>query len=220
MLSMTYRVEFHCHTKYSKDSLISPLRLVESCRSKGIDKVVVTDHNTIKGALEAQKIAPDLVIVGEEIMTTKGELLAAYLEEEIPAGLSPKETIKRLRHQGAFVSIAHPFDFTRGGYWRKPDLLDIVPLVDAIETFNARCFLPHMNHQSQEIAEHFNVASTVGSDAHVLFELGRATMVLPEFDNAQALREVIRHGVSKTKISCVFIRATSRYAVIHKKVFQ
>ena len=87
------RVEFHCHTVFSKDSLTSPQKLVDACRRKGIDRVIVTDHNTIAGALAAQAIDPKLVIVGEEIMTTRGEILAAFVTEEIPARLSPQETI-------------------------------------------------------------------------------------------------------------------------------
>ena len=73
------RVEFHCHTIFSKDSLVTPDELVSVCRAKRIDRVVVTDHNTIAGALAAQEIDPELVIVGEEIMTQKGELLAAFV---------------------------------------------------------------------------------------------------------------------------------------------
>ncbi len=43
-------------------------------------------------------------------MTTKGEILAAFVTEEIPRGLSPQETIQRLRDQGAFISVSHPFE--------------------------------------------------------------------------------------------------------------
>src|SRR5512139_2701026 len=103
-------VEFHCHTVFSKDSLTPPQTLVEICRRKAIDRVVVTDHNTIEGARAAQALDMELVIVGEEIMTTQGEILAAYVTEEIPAFLSPLETIKRLKNQGAFISVSHPFD--------------------------------------------------------------------------------------------------------------
>ena len=48
------RVEFHCHTIASQDSLTRPATLVEACRRKRIDRVVVTDHNTIAGARAAQ----------------------------------------------------------------------------------------------------------------------------------------------------------------------
>ena len=103
-------VEFHCHTVFSKDSLTSPQKLVDTCRRKGIDRVVVTDHNTIAGARAAQKLDPERVVVGVEIMTTRGEILAAFVKDEIPARLSPQETIKRLREQNAFISVSHPFD--------------------------------------------------------------------------------------------------------------
>src|SRR5512140_2728916 len=127
------RVEFHCHTMFSKDSLTPPGRLVDACRRKHIDRVIVTDHNTVAGARAAQALDPARVIVGEEIMTTRGEILAAFVRDEIPTGLSPDETIRRLREQGAVISVSHPFDEYRAGGWDKADLLAITPLVDAIE---------------------------------------------------------------------------------------
>ena len=114
-----FRVEFHCHTIFSKDSLTRPRDLVETCRRKGIDRVIVTDHNSIAGAQAAQVLDPELVIVGEEIMTTRGEILAAFVQDEIPAGLSPQETIHRLKEQGAFISVSHPFDKLRSGGWKE-----------------------------------------------------------------------------------------------------
>ena len=136
----------------SKDSLTRPVDLVSAARRKRIDRVVVTDHNSIAGAREAQAIDPELIIVGEEIMTTKGEILAAFVQEEIPAGLSPLETIARLKEQGAFISVSHPFDELRAGGWKEHDLLEILPLVDAIEVYNSRCMLPRFNRRAQEFA--------------------------------------------------------------------
>jgi predicted metal-dependent phosphoesterase TrpH len=216
---MTYRTEFHCHTVYSKDSLVTPEQLIKTCRRKGIDRVIITDHNNTRGAIAAWKIAPELVVIGEEIMTTKGEILAAYLIEEIPPNLSPLETIKRLRAQGAFISIAHPFDTTRHGHWQEEDLFEILPLVDAIETFNARCLLPSMNEKAENFAKRFKLPSTVGSDAHSCFELGRATLTLPKFNSAHELRAVIRQGRADTRRSGIAVRVASRYAVIRKKIF-
>ena len=129
------RVEFHCHTRLSKDSLLSPEGLLAACRRKQIDRVVITDHNTIAGALIAKQLDPTRVIIGEEILTQDGELLAAYVTEEVPRGLPAAETIARLREQGAFISVSHPFDVMRSGHWEADNLLRILPLVDAIETF-------------------------------------------------------------------------------------
>jgi predicted metal-dependent phosphoesterase TrpH len=66
--------ELHCHTIYSKDSLTTPEKLLEVCERKGIDRIAITDHNTTAGAFHVQQLDPERVIIGEEIMTTKGEL--------------------------------------------------------------------------------------------------------------------------------------------------
>jgi predicted metal-dependent phosphoesterase TrpH len=207
------RVEFHCHTVYSKDSLTRPESLIETCRRKGIDRVIITDHNTIAGAQVARRLDPERVITGEEIMTTRGEILAAFVQEEIPAMLSPQETIARLRQQDAFISVSHPFDALRSGHWAQADLLEILPLVDAIEGFNARCMNPAFNHQAAQFALEHGVAVTVGSDAHAAFELGRASLLLPEFKNARELRQVIRQGQPQQRLSSPLVHMTSRYAV-------
>lgn len=211
-------VEFHCHTIYSKDSLTRPQALVETCRRKGIDRVIVTDHNTIAGARAAHVLDPERVIVGEEIMTTNGELLAAFVTEEIPQGLTPKETIRRLKEQGAFISVSHPFDRWRSGAWQEADLLEILPEVDAIEVYNSRCMLPQFNLEARQFAEKHRLAGTVGSDAHATFELGQSLMELAPFDGPQGLRSVIRSGIQKVKPSPAWVRLTSRYAVLYKKV--
>jgi predicted metal-dependent phosphoesterase TrpH len=211
------RCEFHCHTRYSKDSLTTPEALLAACRRKGLDRVVVTDHNTIAGALHAKKLDPGRVIVGEEIMTTQGELLAAYMQEEIPPGLTPAETIRRLRDQGAFISVSHPFDATRKGHWRLPDLLEIAPLVDAIEVFNARCILAEYNHQAAGFAREHAPGGTAGSDAHVTWELGRAAMLLPPFDDAASLRAALPTARMDVRLSPFWIHFTSRWAVWRKR---
>ncbi|MEN6410498.1 MAG: PHP domain-containing protein, partial [Anaerolineaceae bacterium] len=83
------KVEFHCHTIYSKDSLVTPETLLKVCRKRGIDRIVITDHNQIEGALRAYDLDPQRVIPGEEIMTRDGELLAAFVTRRVPPDLAP-----------------------------------------------------------------------------------------------------------------------------------
>ena len=217
-LSRTCNVEFHCHTVYSKDSLTRPADLVQTCRRKGIDRVVITDHNTIAGARAAQAIDPERVIVGEEIMTTRGEILAAFVTEEIPKGLTPHETLRRLKDQGAFISVSHPFDRWRSGHWQTEDLLEILPHIDAIEVYNSRCMLAQFNQEAHQFAETHNLAGTVGSDAHAAFELGQSRMELELFEGPEGLRNVIRRGIPNVRRSPGWVRFTSRYAVLYKKL--
>jgi hypothetical protein len=207
-------VEFHCHTSASKDSLTSPERLVAVCREKGIDRVIITDHNSVSGARAAQTLDPERVIVGEEIMTTRGELLAAFVVEQIPAGLSPTEAISRLREQGAFISVSHPFDVLRPGRWKRSDLLEITSFVDAIEVYNSRCLLPGFNHAAANFAAVNGLQGTVGSDAHTTSELGRSVLILEDFADADDLRRVIRSARSRVRWSPPWVRLSSRYATI------
>ena len=211
-------VEFHCHTYASKDSLTHPADLVAMARRKGIDRVIITDHNSIVGAREAQAIDPELIIVGEEIMTTKGEILAAFVKEEIPPDLTPLETIRILKEQGAFISVSHPFDELRKGGWLENDLLEILPHVDAIEVYNSRCMLPRFNHRAGLFAQKYNIAGTVGSDAHAAFEVGRSLLSLDQFTGPDEMRKVIRGGIPKVKWSPPWFHLTSRYASIIKKI--
>lgn len=212
------RVEFHCHTLRSADCLVPPERLVECGLRKGLNRIIITDHNTIAGALSAQKVFPDAVIVGEEILTTRGELLAAFVQEEIPAGLSPLESIARLRSQEAFISVSHPFDAHRKGAWRETDLLEILPQVDAIETYNSRCTEPRHNRMASDFAERHGLAGTVGSDAHTCWEVGRSTLWLPDFEYAADLKRIIRSGKPTTLWSPPWIHLSSRYAVLRKRI--
>ena len=210
-------VEFHCHTHASKDSLTRPVDLVSAARRKGIGRVIVTDHNSIIGAREARAIDPELIIIGEEIMTTKGEILAAYVQELIPANLSPKETIDILKEQGAFISVSHPFDEMRKGGWQENDLLEILPFVDAIEVYNSRCMFPRFNRRAGLFAQKHNIAGTVGSDAHAAFELGRSVLLLDQFTRPEELRQVIRAAKMKVKWSPWWFHLISRYASSKKK---
>lgn len=210
-------LEFHCHTNASKDSLTTPAYLVRAARGRGLDRVVVTDHNSIAGAKAAQALDPELIIVGEEIMTTKGEILAAFVTEEIPAGLTPLETIQRLKDQGAFISVSHPFDEWRKGGWKEADLLEIIPFVDAIEVFNSRCMDPRFNQRAKAFAEKHHLAGTVGSDAHGTIELGKSVMMLKPFTGPDGMRNVIRGAKFKTKLSPWWVHFISRYASVRKR---
>lgn len=211
------KVDFHNHSNASPDSLVKPEELVTIARKRGLDRLVVTDHNTIRGALRCKELDPGLIIVGEEVMTTRGELVTAFVTEEVPRGLEPGETIQRLRDQGAFISVSHPFDPHRG--WDLKDLMEIIDLVDAIEIFNARCYREEWNLKAMEFAGERKLPGTVGSDSHSLFEIGAAGMLLPEFDSADELRAVIRKGKVEAQLSSPLVHIGSRYAKFVKAFF-
>ena len=94
------RVDLHMHTHFSPDSEMSPEHLVRRCVEVGLDCIAVTDHNTIEGAKEVSRIAPFTVIIGEEVASSDGEITGLFLEEAVPRGLSPLETVKLIKGTG------------------------------------------------------------------------------------------------------------------------
>jgi len=158
------------------------------------------------------EMAPDLVVPGQEILTSQGELLAFFINDEVPAHLSPMETIERLRAQGAVVSISHPFDICRRGHWREAELRSILPYVDAIEVFNARCFSQSMNERAFALAREVGKLGTVGSDAHSYREIGRATLQMPPFAGPVDFLASLRTASTETLLSSPLIHLTSLWA--------
>ncbi len=191
--SRTIKAEFHCHTVCSPDSSNQLEPLLRTAREHGLSRLAITDHNRIGCALKAKQMDPELIVVGEEILTTGGELLAYYLTEEIPARLSPMETIARLKSQGAFIAVPHPFDIRRHG-WKMEVLLEILPHVDALEVFNARCLRGGLNDRALAFAKEKGMRMQAGSDAHSLVELGLATVELPAFGNPDELGAALEAG--------------------------
>lgn len=179
-------VELHSHSSASYDSRLKPADIVKACHDKDIAKLALTDHHSIRGALELRALAPELVIVGEEIMTTQGELLAYFVKEEVPRGLTPRAAIAQLKAQGAVISVPHPFDRWRSGAWREPDLIAILPEVDAIEVFNSRCVFKADNARALAFAQQHGKLCAVGSDAHYQLELGHAVVKMPHIPGTPA----------------------------------
>ncbi len=205
-------VDFHCHTSYSKDSLVGVIDMLKMLHKKGLDRLALTDHNNIDVAVQAQELDPDRFIIGEEVLTQQGEILAFFLTEPVPPHLSAHQTIQKLRDQGAFISVSHPFDSLRKGHWELKDLLDIMPEIDAIEVFNSRCMQPQANEAAKDFAQQHGLLGTVGSDAHSLGEIGAASLTLPDFHDAASLKQSLAVAESHTHLSSPFVHFYSRYA--------
>lgn len=211
-------VDLHSHTLWSKDCLTSFEHILRLCDERGIDRIAITDHNTAEGALALHKLAPERVIVGEEIMTTRGELLAYFVRETVPPGLSPQETIRRLRDQGAAISVSHPFDRLRKGAWQTADLLEIMNDVDAIEIFNARCMFPQDNGKALAFALQHKLLGTAGSDAHTGPEYGKAMTRLRPFHDADSFIVALRDAEFVKRLSPLHVHFGSKAAKWSKKL--
>jgi len=176
------KADTHVHTMYSgvhrlgflrfPESVAKPFDVVKSAKENGLDVVCITDHNNIQGALLAAEAAESIggieVVVGEEISSSDGEIIGLFLNKNIPAGLSAKETIRRIRDQGGLVIAPHPFSLHCPSLKDQIDKLDI----DGIEVLNGGHIDDYSNSEAARVAETEKWARMGGSDSHCLKTIG------------------------------------------------
>jgi len=209
------KLDMHIHTSYSPDSLLPIDDLLRICDRKGIDCVAVTDHDTAEGALKLHELAPSKIIVGEEIHTTSGEITGLFLKESIQPWLSPIETVERIKEQGGLVYLPHPFDSMRAAVLETEALDEIWEKIDIVEVFNSRNVFPWSNSKASHFAAEKGILSGAGSDAHTLYEVGRAYVVIEPFDSAaDFLSKLARAEIRGRKTPVVFNLINKVYKIM------
>ena len=181
-------IDLHCHTRYSFDSLAAPEAVLRAAAQRGLTHLAITDHDRIDGALRARDAAPAglTVIVGEEIKTAAGDLIAVFLERPVEPGRSVAETVAAVREQGGLVGVPHPFDRFRNSMARTEELTAIVGLVDWIEGYNARILGSSGNEQAAAFGKEQGIPTVAVSDAHTTLEVGVAYIVTEGDPSTQA----------------------------------
>jgi len=173
------KVDTHIHTKYSgnskkisfiPDCISRPEKILKYADKKGIDFLAITDHDTIRGGIETEKLAPSRIIVGEEISTLDGELLGLFLNETVPPNLSAEESIDIVKSQGGLAIAPHPYSVI------CPCFKDLIHKlnIDGIEVFNAFHRDGILNRKASEENKKIKNASIAGSDAHTERMVGNA----------------------------------------------
>lgn len=165
-------LDLHIHSKYSFDSLLEPKKIIKVAKKRGLDGIAITDHNTIKGGLDAKKVNKDkdfLVIVGSEISTEIGDITGLFLSEEIKSRNS-MGVIEEIKKQGGLVVLPHPY---RGHRLNEK----IIERIDVIEVFNARTNNED-NERAMKLAEKYNKPIVAGSDAHFASEIGLGKTII------------------------------------------
>ena len=214
------KADFHMHTCFSPDSETTPERLVERCIEVGLGLIAVTDHNTIEGALAVREIAPFPVIVGEEVKTTEGEVTGLFLNETVPPGLSPLETVRRIKDQGGLVSLPHAFDRFRSEVISPGALEEVVAQADIIEVFNARNNLSADDRKAEAFAQEHGLIMSGVSDAHTPIELGRTYVEMPEFDGTpEDFKRALAQGTIVGRRMSPLIHFTTTFTRFKKRLF-
>jgi len=184
-----FKVDLHNHSLASPDGALTENDYRHMLNSGHLDYIAITDHNTAEFALEMRKKIGPRIIVGEEIRTTKGEIIGLYLKQTIPKLMSPQDTVTAIREQGGLVCIPHPFEDVRRGM-SQSDLDTIAEAVDLIEVHNGRAFFQNKSRQAYEWAAKHKVVGVANSDSHAMSGWGQTYSVVasePNRDNLVSL---------------------------------
>jgi|TARA_B100001964_G_scaffold223674_2_gene269814 hypothetical protein len=180
--------------------------------------IAVTDHDMIEGAIKVKKLNKDKdfeVIMGDEVKTNYGDVLAYYLQEKIKSR-EFFSVVDEVRKQGGLIAIPHPFRTSINPtlQFRYP-LEKVRDKIDAIECFNSR-MIPGNNEMAQKLAKKLKVPGIGGSDAHFTFDVGRAYTTF-EGDLRTALKNnktgysgTILYGALSGTFSCLRTRILNK----------
>jgi predicted metal-dependent phosphoesterase TrpH len=105
--------DMHIHSLYS-DGTASVRDILQHVEEHtDLDVVAITDHERIDGALRAAELhaAGDYsfdLVVGEEVTTRRGHVLALFITERIPALRPLEESLRAIHRAGGVAIAAHP----------------------------------------------------------------------------------------------------------------
>jgi len=200
------KADLHLHTWRSFDSWSSPARQLRALMERGFDCVAVTDHDTIRGAQEMAALAPDWfkVIIGQEIYTWDGEVLALFVQEEIPGAMTIPKTIDAVREQGGVVGVPHPMARTARSRLGADVTIRYAHLFDFIETVNGRNTYPQDERSAHRLATQLGLPRSAGSDAHGSSAIGNSYTLMPPFqgpaDFVESLKQSIQVSMASTPL--------------------
>ncbi len=174
----------HCHTVYSGDSSLTPLKLIRTARACGMDAVAITEHDSYEASAPADKVAADegfTLIRGVEVSTDLGHFCLFGVEDDSWdrwPGVHYKpgaEVVETAVAAGLLVIAAHPY--SKRDLYAAMDAIYELGTVSAIEAMNGRC-RGDDNELAAEAARNMGLPVTGGSDCHSAAEVARCYTVL------------------------------------------
>lgn len=172
------RICSHIHTYHSHDSNAKVEDIVNKAILLGYDAIVITDHNTTKGAYEALEIAQGRirVVIGAEFNTEKGHILCFNIDNQVEENCIREgnlydfyDLVRKVHEQNGLLFLAHPIQS------RATTELGFIEYLDGIEIINSRVessFAVKASRElNREILKNYNTSVISGCDAHTVKEL-------------------------------------------------
>lgn len=201
------KADMHLHTLYSDGTAAVRTLLDHVEHATDLDLIAITDHERIDGALRARELHAAghysfELVVGEEITTRRGHVLALFLAERVPALRPLDETLERIHDQGGIAIAAHPLAPLTPSLGRRSLLAahlapDSRHRLDAIEVMNpSAAGRARRSARARLNAEVLHLPEVGNSDAHVLEGVGSAWTWFPG-RSAEDYRRAIGDGSTR-----------------------
>ena len=199
------RADLHVHTLASDGVSGVNEILAFVLEQTRLDVIAIADHERVDAAHAARAVArardlPVDVVIGEEVSTRGGHLLALFIEEPIPPLRSLRESIGLVHEQGGLAIPAHPlFPYPLCAQaWTLRDLLragDPRVRPDALEAFNPTTFGRPVHRRVVAFAAEHGLPAVGNSDAHQASAVGTGWTTFPG-RSADDLRAAILAGAT------------------------
>lgn len=137
-----------------------------------------------------------------------------FLNKKISPGLSPEETIEKIKEQAGLVYIPHPFDRLRSSAIKEEILNKIISDIDIIEVFNSRNLFKKDNDKALSFANEHNILKGVGSDSHTKWEVGQSYLEIENFKDAEEFIINMNNSTLKTKKSSILVHFITKFIKI------
>jgi len=193
----TTRIDLHIHTKFSGDATITPKLIVDQLYAHPIIKgVAITDHDTLQGYQQAQKLATIyediLLIPGIEVTTQQGHITILGVEEKPPHPSTIEDIVDFAKKRAGIIVIPHPY--------RELGIGDTAKNIqaDAIEVLNPRSTHKE-NMMAEELAKEKNLPGVSGSDAHQSRQMWTTYTEVNTELNIDEVLNAIKRGLVKVK---------------------
>ena len=209
MIDPRGRADLHIHTRAS-DGLDGVADILDHVQQRTeLDVIAITDHERIDAAVAARRMARDQglrfeVVVGEEVTTLGGHLLALFIEQPIRPLRSLRSTIAAVHDAGGIAVPAHPlvpYPLCAQGWVLRRLLADPDPRYhpDGVEAFNPTTFGRPFHRRVVRFANEHGLARLGNSDAHEAVSVGTGWTSFPgstadDLRRAILARETEQHG--------------------------
>ncbi|MBI2884934.1 MAG: CehA/McbA family metallohydrolase [Candidatus Omnitrophica bacterium] len=101
----------HVHTTYSHDADGTLADVARVANAEGLHYVITTEHNNLRSLREGNQgwHGMTLILVGEEVSTRDGHVLALNVQEEIDRDQPTQAILDEIARQGGLSFLAHPY---------------------------------------------------------------------------------------------------------------